>query len=77
MQKKAEITRLDTVEAGAAVVKIVLTPEQIKSLNEFAQEEGQPSYTVEVGTICDGDDIIYEGLIAYSGSEEHGVLQLE
>ncbi|HFD6683708.1 TPA: hypothetical protein ACF5RG_003562 [Providencia alcalifaciens] len=57
--------------------KIVLTPGQIKSLHEFAQEEGQPSYTVELGTICDGDDIIYEGLIAYSGSEENGVLQLE
>lgn len=28
--------------------KIVLTPEQIKSLHEFAQEEGQPSYTIEV-----------------------------
>ncbi|WP_265498697.1 hypothetical protein [Providencia rustigianii] len=57
--------------------KIVLTPGQIKSLHEFAQEEGQSSYTVELGTICDGNDIIYEGLIAYSGSEDHGVLQLE
>ncbi|MEX9782220.1 hypothetical protein AB7315_21605 [Providencia manganoxydans] len=57
--------------------KIVLTLEQIKSLHEFAQEEGQPSYTIEVGTICDGAEIVYEGLIAYSGSEEHGVLQLE
>lgn len=57
--------------------KIVLTLGQIKSLHEFAQEEGQSSYTIEVGTICDGDEIIYEGLIAYSGSEEHGVLQLE
>lgn len=57
--------------------KVVLTSEQIKSLHEFAQEEGQPSYTIEVSTICDGDEIIYEGLIAYSGSEEHGALQLE
>ncbi|MGG4672391.1 hypothetical protein ACLPIF_03840 [Providencia sp. Me1] len=57
--------------------KIILTPEQIKSLHGFAQEEGQPSYTIEVGTICDGDEIVYEGLIAYSGSEEHSVLQLE
>ncbi|HGV9231984.1 TPA: hypothetical protein ACNOH1_002224 [Providencia rettgeri] len=57
--------------------KIVLTPEQIKALYEFTQEEGQLTYTLEVGTICDGDEIVYEGLIAYSGSEEHGVLQLE
>ncbi|MER3367020.1 hypothetical protein ABQD47_20655 [Providencia rettgeri] len=57
--------------------KIVLTPEQIKSLHEFAQEEGQPSYIIEVGKVFDGDEIVYEGLIAYSGSEEHGVLQLE
>lgn len=57
--------------------KIVLTLGQIKSLHEFAQEEGQSSYTIETGTICDGDEIVYEGLIAYSDSEEHGVLQLE
>ncbi|MCY0801180.1 hypothetical protein N0398_09020 [Providencia rettgeri] len=57
--------------------KIVLTSGQIQSLHEFAQEEGQPSYTIELGTICDGAEIVYEGLIAYSGSEEHGVLQLE
>ncbi|ROR60580.1 UNVERIFIED_ORG: hypothetical protein EC838_0275 [Providencia alcalifaciens] len=57
--------------------KIVLTPEQIKSLHEFAQDEGQPTYTIEVGKVFDGDEIVYEGLIAYSGSEEHGVLQLE
>ncbi len=36
--------------------KIVLTPKQIKSLHEFAQEEGQPTY-IEVGTICDGDEM--------------------
>lgn len=29
--------------------KIVLTPEQIKSLHKFVQEEGQPSYTIGVG----------------------------
>ncbi|WP_322957940.1 hypothetical protein [Providencia huashanensis] len=57
--------------------KIILTPAQIKSLHEFAQEEGQAAYTIEVGSICDGDKVIYEGLMAYSGSEEHGVLQLE
>ncbi|EMB3081262.1 hypothetical protein U8233_001207 [Providencia rettgeri] len=78
MQKKAEITRLDTVKAVTAVAeKIVLTPEQIKSLHEFAQEEGQPSYTIEVGKVFDGDDVVYEGMLAYSGSTEHGVLQLE
>ena len=27
--------------------------------------------------ICDGAEVVYEGLIAYSGSEEHGALQLE
>lgn len=57
--------------------KIVLTQEQIKSLHEFAQDEGQSTYTIEVGKVFDGDEIVYEGLIAYSGSEEHGVLQLE
>ncbi|GAB1439039.1 hypothetical protein MASR2M36_18010 [Providencia sp.] len=57
--------------------KIVLTPAQIKSLHEFAQEEGQPSYTIEVGKVFDGDDVVYEGMLAYSGSTEHGVLQLE
>ncbi|HEM7186663.1 hypothetical protein [Providencia rettgeri] len=57
--------------------KIILTPAQIKSLHEFAQEEGQPSYTIEAGKVFDGDDVVYEGLVAYSGSTEHGVLQLE
>ncbi|MBS7783824.1 MULTISPECIES: hypothetical protein [Providencia] len=57
--------------------KVVLTSEQIKSLHEFAQEEGQPSYTIEEGKVFDGDDVVYEGLVAYSGSTEHGVLQLE
>lgn len=57
--------------------KIVLTPEQIKSLHKFAKEEGQPTYTIEVGKVFDGDDVVYEGMLAYSGSTEHGVLQLE
>lgn len=57
--------------------KVVLTLAQIKSLHEFAQEEGQPSYTIEVGEIFDGDEVVYEGLLAYSGSTEHGVLELE
>ncbi|MEQ5184070.1 hypothetical protein ABN222_06005 [Providencia alcalifaciens] len=59
--------------------KIVLTPEQIKSLHEFAQAEGQPFYTIGIGTIhdLDSDEIVYQGMLAYSDSEEHGVLQLE
>ncbi|EMG6528455.1 hypothetical protein REJ27_003172 [Providencia rettgeri] len=57
--------------------KIVLTPEQIKSLHEFAQKEGQPSYTIEVGKVFDGDDVVYEGMLVYSDSTEHGVLLLE
>lgn len=71
-------TGLDSNAAESIkVVKIILTLEQIKSLYELAQEEGQPSYIIEVGAICDGNEIVYEGLIAYSGSEEYGVLQLE
>ncbi|MEY1567811.1 hypothetical protein AB7Z81_04965 [Providencia manganoxydans] len=59
--------------------KIVLTSGQIQSLHEFAQEEGQTSYTIGIGTIhdLDGDEIVYQGMLAYSGSEDHGVLQLE
>ncbi|CAI1640304.1 hypothetical protein [Serratia proteamaculans] len=62
--------------------KIVLTQEQIKELARFAAEEGQPSYTITNGTIPafeaeDGQNIAeYNGLIAYSDSEDHGVLQL-
>lgn len=59
--------------------KIVLTLEQIKLLHEFAQGEGQPFYTIGIGTIhdLDGDEIVYQGMLAYSDSKEHGVLQLE
>lgn len=62
--------------------KIVLTTEQIKELARFAEEEGQPSYTITTGTIPafeaeDGEMVEeYNGLIAYSDSEEHSVLQL-
>ena len=49
--------------------KIVLTLGQIKQLHEFAQEEGQSSYTIEVGTICDGDEIIYGDLKALKNME--------
>lgn len=62
--------------------KIVLTLEQIKELARFATEEGQPSYTITTGTIPafeaeDGEVPEYSGLIAYSDSENHSVLQLE
>ncbi|MBI6162467.1 hypothetical protein JEQ05_12600 [Serratia liquefaciens] len=62
--------------------KIVLTLEQIKELARFAVEEDQPSYTITNGTIPafeaeNGDTVPeYSGLIAYSESEEQGVLQL-
>ncbi|MFI2846909.1 hypothetical protein ACH688_07025 [Klebsiella aerogenes] len=62
---------------------LVLTAEQIKSLADFAEQEGQPAYTITQTTIpefeADDGSIVpaYEGLIAYSESEEHGVLQLE
>lgn len=63
--------------------KIVLTKEQITSLAAFAEDDGQPSYTITTGIIpaFDADDGTsvpeYSGLIAYSGSEDHGVLQLD
>ncbi len=62
--------------------KIVLTQEQIKELARFSAEDGQPSYTITTGTIpafeADDGELVpeYNGLIAYSESEEHGVLQL-
>ncbi|CAM8554731.1 Phage protein [Escherichia coli] len=62
---------------------LVLTAEQIKSLAEFAEQEGQPFYTIARSTIpefeSESGEIVpaYEGLIAYSESEEHGVLQLD
>ncbi|MGE6303232.1 hypothetical protein [Serratia liquefaciens] len=62
--------------------KIVLTQEQIKELARFAAEDAQPSYTITTGIIpafeADDGELVpeYNGLIAYSESEEHGVLQL-
>lgn len=62
---------------------LVLTAEQIKSLADFAEQEGQSAYTITQAIIpefeADDGSIVpaYEGLIAYSESEEHGVLQLE
>ncbi|WON77823.1 hypothetical protein [Serratia sp. UGAL515B_01] len=63
--------------------KIVLTKEQIKELAIFAEEEGQPTYTITRASIPafeaeDGTNVDeYNGLIAFSGSEDHGVLQLD
>ncbi|RYC42862.1 hypothetical protein [Pectobacterium zantedeschiae] len=62
--------------------KIVLRVEQIKALANFAESEGQPAYTITHGTIpafeADNGTMVpeYSGLIAYSESEQHGVLQL-
>lgn len=62
---------------------LVLTAEQIKELAQFVEQEGQPSYTITHSTIPafeadDGRTIPeYTGLIAFSESGEHGVLQLD
>lgn len=61
---------------------VVLTVGQIEELATFAKEDGQPRYTITTGTIPafeaeDGSVVSeYTGLIAYSDSLEHGVLQL-
>ncbi|MEQ4874007.1 hypothetical protein ABN151_00430 [Klebsiella oxytoca] len=62
---------------------VILTAKQIEELSTFAKEDGQPQYTITTGTIpefeADDGSIIpeYHGLIAYSDSLEHGVLQLD
>jgi hypothetical protein len=62
---------------------VVLTAAQIEELATFAKKDGQPQYTITTGTIPafeaeDGSAIPeYNGLIAYSDSLEHGVLQLD
>ncbi|MFL3233559.1 hypothetical protein ACJ0L3_14715 [Klebsiella pneumoniae] len=62
---------------------VVLTAKQIEDLADFAKKDGQPQYTITTGTIPefeaeDGSTILeYHGLIAYSDSLEHGVLQLD
>lgn len=59
---------------------LVLTSEQIKALAEFAESEGQPSYTIAHTTIPafeadDGTTVPeYTGWVAFSESPEHGVL---
>ncbi|WP_333497518.1 hypothetical protein [Kluyvera sp. CHPC 1.2972] len=61
---------------------VVLTAKQIEDLASFAKEDGAPQYTITTGTLpqfeADDGEIIpeYTGLIAYSDSLEHGVLQL-
>ncbi|CAH5008269.1 hypothetical protein ACR71O_25135 [Klebsiella pneumoniae] len=60
---------------------LVLTAEPAPA--DFAEQEGQPTYMISQASIPefeadDGSTVPgYEGLIAYSESEEHGVLQLE
>lgn len=62
---------------------VILTAKQIEDLAAFAKEDGQPQYTITTVTIpqfeADDGEIIpeYAGLIAYSDSLEHGLLQLD
>ncbi|MEQ6280854.1 hypothetical protein [Kluyvera huaxiensis] len=62
---------------------VILTAKQIEDLAAFAKQDGQPQYTITTGTIPefesdDGEIILeYKGLLAYSDSLDHGVLQLD
>ncbi len=64
-------------------ITVVLTAKQIEDLAAFAKKDGQPQYTITTGTIpefeADDGEVIpeYTGLIAYSKSLEHSVLQLD
>lgn len=64
-------------------MNVVLTAKQIEDLAAFAKEDGKPQYTITIGIIpefeAEDGEIIpeYSGLIAYSESLEHGVLQLD
>lgn len=59
-------------------MKLVLTAKQIKDLADFAEKEGRPSYTISHAEIPAQFGMPeYSGLVAYSDSEEHGVLQLK
>ena len=64
-------------------ITVVLTAKQIEDLAAFAKEDGQLQYTITTGTIpefeADDGEVIpeYTGLIAYSESLEHSVLQLD
>lgn len=63
--------------------QLKLTAVQIEKLAAFSQAEGQPEYTIAHGVIpsfedSDGKQVPeYRGLIAYSQSDLHGVLQLD
>lgn len=63
-------------------LKLILTVAQAKDLASFAKEDGQPKYCITHTTISafiaedDREVPEYTGLIAYSESEDHGVLQL-
>ncbi|EOL9120183.1 hypothetical protein ACM93F_001087 [Enterobacter ludwigii] len=63
-------------------MKVTLTAEQATDLAYFAKEDGQPKYCITHSTIpaftAEDDREVpeYTGLIAYSESTEHGVLQL-
>lgn len=58
--------------------KITLTTAMIKSLAAFTAEDGQAAYTLSHGHIPAFDEFPgYSGLIAYSTSEDGGVLALE
>lgn len=62
---------------------VVLTAKQIEELATFSKEDGQPQYTITTATIpafeADNGETMpeYTGLIAYSDSLDHGVLQLD
>ena len=64
-------------------LKVILAAEQVENLATFAKEDGQPKYCITHTTIpaftAEDDREIpeYTGLIAYSESTEHGVLQLD
>lgn len=61
---------------------ITLSVQQIKALAAFAEQDGQPQYTIAHGELPEFEDSTgatipaYSGLIAYSDSEDNGVLQL-
>lgn len=58
--------------------KITLTAAMIKSLAAFAAEDGQDAYTLSHGQIpAQAGFTGYSGIIAYSTSENGGVLALE
>lgn len=58
--------------------KITLTAAMIQSLAAFAAKDGQAAYTLAHGHIpAQADFAGYSGLIAYSVSDDGGVLALE